>query len=131
MAELDIDAFAYGILALSNPSEWPNEVECAEFSHLLTGKSVYVWPLIFASYVWSLQSRKGVTFEKDLARIDEYIRRHLEEFKATNPVDFTNAGGQYTRSKPGSFQAIRKNFGAPAKKTSNFGRRAPLGLDTS
>ncbi|OUS36839.1 hypothetical protein A9Q94_08250 [Rhodobacterales bacterium 56_14_T64] len=112
----DISPFAYGILALTNPNVWPNEGECEEFSHLITGKSVYVWPLVFAAYVWHLDDRKGLTFEKDLERIDDYIGRHFKSFLEENPVDFSNAGSQYVRSKPGSFQGVRKNFGSPVKK---------------
>lgn len=40
----------------------------------------------------------------------------MSEFLKSNPVDFSNAGSQYVRAKPGSFQAIRKNFGTPVKK---------------
>ncbi len=118
MTSLDLNPFAYGILELTNPSEWQNDGGCDEFSHLLTGKSVYVWPLIFASYIWHLEKRKGILFPKELERIDEYIRRHFEHFLVINPVDFSNAGGQYVRAKPGSFQALRKDFGTPAKKVS-------------
>ena len=116
MPDLDISPFSYGILSLTNPHEWPNEPECDEFEHLITGKSVYVWPLIFAAYVWHLEERKGVEFPTELKRIDQYITRHMEDFLAQNPVDFSNAGSQYVRSKPGSFQALRKSFGAPVKK---------------
>lgn len=112
----DISPFSYGILPLTNPNDWPNQDECDEFSRLVTGKSVYVWPLIFAAYAWHLESRKGLTFPSEIKRIDEYIGRHFEEFLNANPVDFSNAGSQYVRSKPGSFQALRKNFGSPVKK---------------
>ena len=116
MPDPEVNPFEYGVLALSNPNIFPNESECDEFSYLFTGKSVYVWPLIFASYVWHLESRGGVKFDADLNRIDEYIGRHFKEFIETNPVDFSNAGSQYVKSKPGSFQSIRKSFGTPAKK---------------
>ncbi|MCB4458297.1 hypothetical protein [Leisingera sp. McT4-56] len=115
METFNISPFSYGILALTNPHEWPNQAECETFSHLITGKSVYVWPLVFAAYVWHLEERKGLTFDRDLERIDVYIERHFKEFLRENPVDFTNAGSQYVRSKPGSFQALRKSFGTPAK----------------
>ncbi|WP_341863541.1 hypothetical protein [Gymnodinialimonas sp. 57CJ19] len=114
--DVDISPFGYGVLALSNPSNWSNEPECEQFSHLLTGKSVYVWALVFASYTWHLEQRKNLEFKPDLERIDEYIGRHFAEFREANPVDFSNAGKQYVRSKPGSFQSIRKNFGAAPKK---------------
>lgn len=116
MDVLDVNPFAYGILSLSNPKTWPNEAECDECSHIITGKSVYAWPLVLASYTWHLKDRKGLEFPTELKKIDEYIGRHFKEFKAANPVDFSNAGSQYVKSKPGSFQAIRKNFGAPVKK---------------
>jgi len=116
MEEVDLNPFSYGILALTNPSTWPNEPECDEFSYLVTGKSVYVWPLIFAAYTWHLETRKGLNFDADLRKIDQYIGRHFAEFRETNPVDFSNAGSQYVRSKPGSFQALRKSFGSPVKK---------------
>lgn len=116
MLDVGISPFSYGILSLTNASEWPNSGECEEFAHLVTGKAVYVWPLIFASYVWHLEGRKGITFPSEIRRIDEYIGRHFAAFLEENPVDFTNAGGQYVRAKPGSFQSIRAGFGAPAKK---------------
>jgi len=112
----DISRFAYGLLSLSNPSVWPNQPECPEFSNLITGKSVYVWPLVFASYIWHLEDRKGTDFPSELKKIDNYLGRHLGNFAQANPVDFSNSGSQYVKSKPGSFQAIRKDFGAPAKK---------------
>lgn len=118
MAIVDISPFSYGILSLTNPHNWPNGAECDEYTHLVTGKSVYVWPLIFAAYVWHLESRKGIIFSSDLAKIDQYLKRHLTEFKQANPIDFSNAGSQYVKSKPGSFQAIRKSFGAPVKRLS-------------
>ena len=62
MDELDISAFAYGVLALTNPSEWPNEGDCDAFDHLVTAKSVYVWPLIFAAYTWHLKNKKTLNF---------------------------------------------------------------------
>ena len=116
MIAFDVNPFGYGILSLSIPKTWPNEAECDECSHIITGKSVYVWPLVFAAYTWHLENRKGTDFPSELKKIDDYIGRHFAEFKAANPVDFSNAGSQYVRSKPGSFQAIRKNFGAPVKK---------------
>lgn len=112
----DISPFSYGILALSNPNTWSNEPECEQFSHLITGKSAYVWPLVFSAYFESLERRKGHTFEADLRKIDRYIERHFDEFKQQNPVDFSNAGSQYVRSKPGSFQSIRKSFGSAVKR---------------
>ncbi len=112
----DVSPFSYGILSLTNPHDWPNQDECEEISRLVTGKSVYVWPLVFAAYTWHLESRKGFTFPSEISRIDEYIGRHFEEFVKANPVDFSNAGSQYVRSKPGSFQALRKSFGSPVKK---------------
>ena len=99
--DVEVTAFGYGVLALTNPWEWPNQAECEAYKHLLTGKSVYVWPLVFNAYVEHLSSRKGVTFESELKRIDEYLERHLRSFRYANPVDFSNAGSQYVRSKPG------------------------------
>ena len=116
MSSPDITPFSYGILALTNPHEWPNAGECNEFRHLLTSKSVYVWPLIFAAYTWHLEGKRGVEFNTELRRVDEYISRHFSSFVEENPVDFSNAGSQYVRAKPGSFQALRRDFGAPVKK---------------
>lgn len=112
----DVSPFSYGILSLTNPYEWPNHEECDGFSHLITGKSIYVWALIFAAYTWNLKNRKGVEFPTELTRIDEYIARHLRTFVQENPVDFSNAGKQYVSAKPGSFQSLRRGFGAPAKR---------------
>lgn len=116
METFDISPFAYGILALSNPKNWTNEEQCDEYQYLLTGKSVYVWPLVFAAYVKHLESRKALTFESDLRRIDTYIERHFADFLLENPVDFSNAGSQYVKSKPGSFQSLRGGFGSAVKK---------------
>ncbi|UWR58326.1 hypothetical protein [Phaeobacter inhibens] len=116
MEEIDISPFAYGLLALSNPESWTNEEQCEEYKFLITGKSVYVWPLIFAAYVQHLENRNALTFEADLQRIDTYTERHFATFLAENPVDFSNAGAQYMKSKPGSFQALRAGFGTAVKK---------------
>lgn len=61
--------------------------------------------------------QKNIEFPAELKRIDTYLSRHFEDFLAKNPVDFTNAGSQYVKSKPGSFQALRKEFGALARKS--------------
>lgn len=83
---------------------------------MITGKSAYVWPLVFAAYTWHLEDRKAIVFESELKKVDQYLDRHFNKFKQANPVDFSNAGSQYVSAKPGSFQSIRKDFGSAVKK---------------
>lgn len=52
----------FGILALSNPFEWPNEPDVTGVNFFLTTKDCYIWPIIIGNFLNSAAKEHGLEY---------------------------------------------------------------------